>query len=119
MKEIRYELRTIEDTDYCSHGDISVWYFTNGVCSKTTPAGHSDKRRFPLGTVVLCRLERSGDDDGYYLEGFAKVTKFSQCGRPIAFGDSLSNRIQGFWSPPTAKSVIYDERVKGKVKKIK
>jgi len=117
----RYELRKVTDSDYCSHGDVSYWYFTNGVSSYTSPAGHSDARRFPSDTVVLCRLRKSTDpaNKGYFLEGFAKVLKFSKDGKPAKFGDSLNNRPTGYWEPPTAGQIIYDERERGKVKKIK
>ncbi len=121
-EEYRYELRVIDDTDYNSHADVSFWYFTNGVCSATSPAGHSDKRRFPSGTVVLCRLRKGRDQtgkEGYFMEGFAKVTKFSEGGRPIEFGDSLSNRQLGYWQPSAPDEVIYDERIKGEVKEIR
>lgn len=122
MEEYRYELRVINDTDYNSHADISFWYFSNGACSPTFPAGHSDKRRFPSGTVVLCRLRKGKDHngkEGYFMEGFAKVTKISGDGRPVEFGGSLSNRCVGYWEPPGPNEVIYDERIKGEVKEIK
>ncbi len=118
----RYELREIADIDYNSHADVSLWDFTNGVSSSTSPAGHSDKRMFPAGTVVLCRLEKATDTKGkkgYFLEGFAKVTEFSKSGRPIEFGDPLDNRARGrYWRPPLSKDIIYDERKRGKVKKL-
>lgn len=118
MPEYRYELRVVDGSDYNSFADISQWYFTNGCSSSTSPAGHSDKRRFPKGTVVLVRLRKATDQEGYYMEGFAKVTKFSKTGRPVGFGDNLANRILGRWEPPSPSQVIYDERTK-EVKEIR
>jgi len=117
-EEYRYELREINDTDYNSFADVSFWYFTNGFSSSTSPAGHSDKRTFPPGTVVLCRLRKGTDDagkQGYFMEGFAKVKKFSNNGRPVEFGESLSNRYLGGWIAPGQNQIIYDARAKGKV----
>mgnify|MGYP003395103748 CR=1 FL=1 len=118
----RYELRIIEDSDYRSYANSSFWHFTNDTGFSTTPAGHSDKRKFPSGTTVLCRLKNDKDDkgiEGYFLEGFAKITKFSRNGRPVEFGDSLSNILQGHWTPPASDEIIYDERIKGEVKEIR
>ena len=122
MEEHRYELRVINDTEYNSYSDISDWYFSNGYRSSTCPAGHSDKRRFPPGTVVLCLFIKGKNDkgkDGYFMAGFAKVTKFSEGGCPVEFGESLSNTRIGRWEPPGPEEVIYDGRVQGEAKEIK
>lgn len=118
---VRYEIRVIRESIYNSHADITDWYFTNGRHSATSPAGHSDQRNFPDNTVVLCRLreDQSKGEKGYFLEGFAKVVKFSKTGRPIEFADSLSNARVGQWIPPTEKEVIHDERKRRKPKKIR
>ena len=119
--EYRYELRKISDSDYNSHADVSFWYFTNGFRSPTSPAGHSDKRRFPSGTVVLCRLKKGADEKGkkgWFMQAFAKVVKFSKVGRPIGFDNSLSNEaLLGYWKPPSRNEVVYDARTK-RTKKI-
>ncbi|MFH1970828.1 MAG: hypothetical protein ABIJ05_00385 [Patescibacteria group bacterium] len=107
---IRYELRTIEDTDYNSHADVRLWYFDNGMQSPTSPAGHSEARRFSPGTTVLCRLRRSTSEKGYYMEGFAEVTEFSKDGRPINFGQQCNNLIQGRWEPPVENEKIHEGR---------
>lgn len=122
MEEYRYEFRVIDYADYNSHADVLFWYFTDSSYCSTSPVGHFDKRRFPSGTIVLCRL-RKGEyhtgKEGYFMEGFAKVTKFSEDGRPVKFGDSLSNRYLGHWEPPGPKEIIYDKRIKKEIKEIK
>jgi len=112
MTEYRYELREVSGVEYNGHADVSFFSFTNGCRSPITPAGHSDKRRFPEGTVVLVRLRKAPDQESHYMEAFAKVTQFSESGRPTEFGDSLDNRMLGRWEPPAPDQVIYDERTK-------
>ena len=115
-----YAMRIIEEVAYESHSGVSLWRFTNGVISITTSGGRSDKNNFPPGTIVLCRLKEVSKKGrhGYFFLGFAKVTKFSEDGRPIEFGDSLSNKPLGHWESPPRGEIIFDEREKGKRKEI-
>lgn len=98
-----YEIRTFESADYNSHADIA-WFFLNGKKSLSRmPAGHSDLRRFEPGKPVLCKLENGK------IVALSEITEFSNAGRPISFGQSISG-TNGFWERPTIGDAIFDAR---------
>ena len=110
-EEYRYELRIVDGVAYNSHADVSFFYFKNGIRSSVSPAGHSDVRNFPEGTVVVCRLKKAEEEKGYFIEGLAEVTKFSKKGRPTEFGHTINNRvISGRWIEPGPDTPINDAR---------
>jgi len=120
-EEFRYELRVLSDTDYNGFAEVMFWYFANGVQSATHASSHSVRRKFPSGTLVLCRLKAGKDKDGqpgYFMAGFAEVKQSEANGRPVEFGETLSNSGVDDWQPPDKDTPIFDCRTKGEAKQI-
>lgn len=99
----RYELRKIKSYGgYNSFADISWWNFTNVTTVSISPGADFGGRDCPPGTVVLCCMTAPE-----HTAGFAPVTKFSEDGFPIEFGDAYHNPANGRWRAPTSGDEFY------------